>query len=68
MPNATVRASATALPISQLTRDPVLQAAFASSDREPPAPAPIDRKAAPRLSGGAGAAVGCTFELAEGRR
>jgi hypothetical protein len=54
MPNATVRASATALPISTLTRDPVLQRALSSPGREPPlAAAVVDRKPAPRLSGGA---------------
>lgn len=54
MPNATVRASATALPISQMTSDPVLRRALAAPGREPPhAPALADRKPAPRLNGGA---------------
>lgn len=56
MPNATVRASATALPISQLTRDPVLRAAFAAPGREPPlAPVLIDCTSGRRPNGGAGA-------------
>ena len=66
MPNPTVRASATALPISQMTRDPVLRAAFATIWREPPhAPALIDRKPAPRLSGGTCATVARVLEMAE---
>ena len=58
MPNTTVRASATALPISQFTRDPVLRRALAAPGREPPAaPVQVDRTPAPRLSGGAMARI-----------
>jgi len=54
MPNLTVRASATALPISQLFRDPVLRRIFAAAERDlGAAPAIVEHGPRPRVDGDA---------------
>ena len=53
MPNPTVRASAPALPISSLIRDPIVRAAFLRAERDNGQAFTIPTPRAPVLSGGA---------------
>jgi hypothetical protein len=53
MPNPTVRASATALPISSLIRDPMVRAAFLRAERDNGQAFAVTTPRPPVLSGGA---------------
>lgn len=53
MPNRTVRASATALPISALIRDPIVAAAFRRAERDSGLSFAIPAPRRPVLAGGA---------------
>ena len=53
MPNPTVRASATGLPISSLIRDPVVRAAFQRAERDNGQAFAIPMPRSPVLAGGA---------------